>query len=105
VRRTRINPYSQRRRAKFSEMAVARQQCLQSAGMLCEARLEVCTIKADHAHHVLSRARGGSDAPENLKALCLPCHGFIHANPEWAKENGLLRSAACVWSATPRTTS
>jgi len=27
------------------------------------------------AHHIMPRAEGGPDAPENLEALCVVCHG------------------------------
>jgi 5-methylcytosine-specific restriction endonuclease McrA len=27
------------------------------------------------AHHIVPRAEGGRDAPENLEALCIACHG------------------------------
>jgi 5-methylcytosine-specific restriction endonuclease McrA len=27
------------------------------------------------AHHVIRRAEGGPDVPENLIALCVSCHG------------------------------
>jgi 5-methylcytosine-specific restriction endonuclease McrA len=27
------------------------------------------------AHHVIPRAEGGPDTPENLEALCVTCHG------------------------------
>ena len=29
-----------------------------------------CSHRASHAHHVIPRAQGGSDDPENLVALC-----------------------------------
>jgi hypothetical protein len=40
-----------------------------------------------NAHHVLSRARGGDDVPENLLLVCgsgtTGCHGMFHAG-SWA---------------------
>lgn len=37
----------------------------------CEGCLNA---RADDVHHVTSRARGGSDVPENFLALCRKCH-------------------------------
>ena len=43
-------------------------------------------------HELLSRARGGSILdPENLAALCRPCHSFITTNPRIAEETGWAR--------------
>ena len=33
-----------------------------------------CDRPAEHAHHVLPRAFGGSDDPSNLVAVCSRCH-------------------------------
>jgi len=56
---------------------------------ICEARTEVCTRRAVDCHEILTRARGGSIlAPENILALCRPCHTYITDNPAFAQENG-----------------
>ena len=31
------------------------------------------------AHHVIPRAQGGPDTPENLVSLCASCHGRLEA--------------------------
>ena len=31
------------------------------------------------AHHVIPRAEGGDDAPENLVSLCVSCHARLEA--------------------------
>ncbi len=31
------------------------------------------------AHHVIPRAEGGPDAPDNLVALCVACHARVEA--------------------------
>lgn len=33
-----------------------------------------------HVHHILPRHCGGSDHPQNLVTLCIPCHKMIHRN-------------------------
>jgi len=61
----------------------------------CEAGTEVCTGKAAHVHHRLMRSQGGGHEPSLLLAVCLPCHGHIHANPAKSYEAGwLIRSGA-----------
>jgi 5-methylcytosine-specific restriction endonuclease McrA len=51
---------------------------------LGRCRVPGCSRRAVHAHHIVSRSRGGSDTAENLVALC-GCHhlrgihgGYIH---------------------------
>lgn len=70
------------------------------SGGRCEAgTFLVCVGRGAHAHHVLRRSQGGPDTPENLLWVCPPCHGHLHANVEWAKEQGLLRSRPPVETA------
>jgi hypothetical protein len=58
----------------------------------CEARATPdCTGRAEHAHHVKLRSRGGSNDPANLLAVCEPCHSWIHGHPDEATEQGLMR--------------
>lgn len=58
----------------------------------CEARIDdVCEGRGCHAHHLLRRSQGGANDPSNLAWLCAACHGYVHANPAWAYEAGLLR--------------
>jgi 5-methylcytosine-specific restriction endonuclease McrA len=40
---------------------------------------EQCGAPAEIAHHVVPLKEGGARLdPENLMALCVPCHGKIH---------------------------
>lgn len=45
-------------------------------------------------HHRKLRSQGGDNSPSNLIAVCghgtAGCHGRIHANPKWAKDNGYI---------------
>jgi len=62
-----------------------------------------CLKPADHRHHVVPKALGGSDEETNLVWLCGGCHGKVHgkktlnyknlqrAGIERAKANGVYR--------------
>ena len=45
-------------------------------------------------HHRLLRSQGGKDSPENCVLLCgsgtTGCHGWVHANPAAAQEQGFI---------------
>jgi len=46
---------------------------------LCEHCLEAGRlVPAEHVHHIIAPGDGGSNADENLQALCKPCHSSIH---------------------------
>jgi hypothetical protein len=50
-----------------------------------------CSRLADDAHEVLTRARGGSITdPDNIRAVCRPCHYEITGEAPWAYELGFL---------------
>ena len=38
-----------------------------------------CSHRADHAHHIVFRSRGGQTTLENEIAVCATCHALIHA--------------------------
>jgi 5-methylcytosine-specific restriction protein A len=42
----------------------------------CEAAGRL--VPAEHVHHIVALGDGGSNADENLQALCRPCHSSIH---------------------------
>lgn len=50
-----------------------------------------CPRPAANRHHRKTRARGGSDRPENLINLCRPHHMWVHDNPRLGHQLGLLR--------------
>lgn len=50
--------------------SAARSAALVAAGYRCQD----CGGYATEVHHIVPRARGGSDEPGNLVALCGPCH-------------------------------
>jgi len=82
-----------RRRFRDSlEYRKVRRWVADRSGGLCEAQISgVCAVRGVHAHHVLPRSAGGTDAPSNLVWLCAQCHRHVHDNPAWAVEAGLLR--------------
>lgn len=81
------------RRRRDDGLADARRDVFARAAGRCEARWEVCTGVAVHAHHRLRRSQGGQHTAENLLAVCAACHEAIHRNPARAIDLGhLLRS-------------
>ena len=57
----------------------------------CEAMIpRVCVGAAQHFHHRKMRSQGGEHTVENGLRICHACHSFIHANPAWSYERGLL---------------
>lgn len=53
-----------------------------------------CGGRADDAHELLSRARGGSITdPGNIVPLCRDCHSHVHLNPAASSAAGYMVSA------------
>jgi 5-methylcytosine-specific restriction endonuclease McrA len=48
---------------------------LQRDSWLCTLRLDGCTTKAEHAHHIVPLARGGAKYdPGNVTSACAHCN-------------------------------
>ena len=63
----------------------------------CEAQIGgVCTGRAEHRHHVLTRGRGGTDEASDTLDVCSADHSWIHAHPVEATERGFLRRAGAT---------
>ena len=43
-------------------------------------------------HHARGRRVKDANDPENLRCLCDQHHAFVHANPRWSREVGLMIS-------------
>lgn len=59
------------------------------SGNRCEAKLSVCTTKAEHFHHRKLR-RSGDHRDVNCLHLCAACHDYAHAHPTFSYLMGLL---------------
>ena len=83
-----INRVSARRKAENKELAKILKEL---RGTPCVVRWdERCTGLAEQGDHILSRARGGAIADrENVRGVCLHCHGKLTTNPAEAERRGL----------------
>ena len=69
------------------KMSPARRICYARDAGVC-ARCDEVSERWE-AHHVVARADGGTDAPENLETLCPPCH--LIENARQARERATRR--------------
>ncbi len=68
-----------------------RQQVMDRANNRCEAKVAgVCTIRAEHCHHLVLRSQGGKDDAAVLMAICPSCHHYAHTHPAEAVRLGLI---------------
>lgn len=71
--------------------AAVAEAVLERADGACEVMARgVCTGGAHHLHHRKMRSQGGPHTVENLVAACSTCHRFLHDNPTFGYESGLL---------------
>ena len=63
------------------------------SGGRCEARILCNGAPADDPQHVVPRSQGRNDAPENLLAICRPCHIWAGLHPKAAHLAGVQFSA------------
>ena len=40
---------------------------------------EICSNKAHHTHHIVSKCYGGSNSKSNKCTLCASCHSDVHS--------------------------
>lgn len=92
IRRTRLKPFSAKRRREIPARRACREQVYERDGGRCRVRGPNCQGEGMQVHEIRSRARGGSiTAPENCICVCAACHRQIHDNPAWATARGLLK--------------
>lgn len=76
------------RKPEWTEEA-GRGPVVKRSGGVCEIRVAgQCDGQAAEWQHRKNRSQGGTWAPSNGLHVCSPCHRFIHAHPELAKEKG-----------------
>ena len=66
---------------------------LRAAVFARDTNCAVCTQQTseqDAAHHRKLRSQGGEDSLENLVGLHHSCHQYVHANPAWSYDMGLM---------------
>lgn len=89
-------PLAQRAGAGFGSKkspipAAVKSALAERSGGLCEARASsTCGRYAQHPHHRKLQSQGGEHTLENLLAVCLQCHAWIHAHPAISYERGWL---------------
>lgn len=89
MKRSRINPVSDRRRKRDAVYAERRQQVWERSNGMCER----CGWAAmTDVHHLAGR--GGVDPHRlaNLAGMCRACHEWAHANPAAARDQGWMVS-------------
>ena len=80
---------SDKRRKRDAIYAKRRWQVWERGNGMCEH----CHMAAmGSVHHVAGRGGPDPHRLDNLKGLCEPCHRRAHAEPEWARSVGLMRS-------------
>ena len=55
---------------------------------LQDGKCAVCNGKIEHYHHIVQRAKGGSNRPDNIIGLCSSCHQKVHNGEISLKETG-----------------
>ena len=81
------SPWLPRRiREDAAGMRRLRHEAFERSNGKCECG---CGARVDwysgHLHHVVSRARGGSDELENLLFITSECHKNLHGKVQWSK--------------------
>lgn len=105
LRKVRINPVSKKQKQKNKEYAQARKEHYSNEEnqrcFLC-GRTDGLSV-----HHIAKRLSGNHSDTKTFLTLCiigdalarqhpelnyssLGCHGMVHANPNWSRENNLL---------------
>ena len=80
---------SGRRRKRDAVYPERRREVFDRGGGMCEH----CHMSAmTDVHHIAGRGGPDPHRLDNLVGLCPACHGKAHAEPEWARSVGLMRS-------------
>jgi 5-methylcytosine-specific restriction endonuclease McrA len=89
VRRSPLRSVSKRRAKRDAAYPERRRQVWERANGMCE----FCHVAAlSEVHHLAGRVGPDPHRLDNLIGLCGECHRRAHAEPEWARSVGLMRS-------------
>jgi 5-methylcytosine-specific restriction endonuclease McrA len=89
VKRSRVNAVSSRKRKRDAVYPARRREVWERGGGVCEW----CGMaEMQSVHHIEGRRVADPHALHRLIGLCEPCHRRCHAEPEWARSVGLMRS-------------
>ena len=80
---------SDKRRKRDGIYATRRVEVWERGEGVCEF---CCMAAMSDVHHIAGRGGPDPHRLENLVGLCEPCHRRAHAEPEWARSVGLMRS-------------
>jgi 5-methylcytosine-specific restriction endonuclease McrA len=83
-----VKAVSDRRRKRDAVYPARRQQVFERGGGMCEH----CGGAMSEVHHIAGRGGDDPHRLDNLAGLCSACHRRAHAEPEWARQVGLMRS-------------
>jgi len=84
-----VRAVSDKRRKRDAVYPQRRREVFDRAGGVCEW----CGLYAmTEVHHRAGRVGPDPHRLTNLVGLCASCHRSVHANPEWAREVGLMAS-------------
>ena len=101
-RETRLRTVSERRRQRDADYPQRRQQVWDRQDGHCgwsrdfhtgdTFGIEHCTREMTDVHHIAGRGGSQPHRLSNLVGLCAEHHRWVHANPEKARDLGLMRS-------------
>jgi 5-methylcytosine-specific restriction endonuclease McrA len=84
-----VKAVSDRRRKRDAVYPARRREVFERGGGVCEW----CGIdEMTDVHHIAGRGGPDPHRLDNLVGLDAECHRRVHAEPEWARSVGLMRS-------------
>jgi len=87
MKRTRINPVSDKRKTRLKIYYHVRNEYLTD-----RTKCEVCNKRNSmDIHHIAGRLGDKLNDKTNFLAVCRPCHNWIHENGKAAREQGYLK--------------
>lgn len=87
MKRSRVNPVSDKRRKRDGIYATRRREVWERGGGVCEFCV---AAEMTDVHHKAGRGGPEPHRLDNLIGLCASCHRRAHGEPEWARSVGLM---------------